>query len=127
MLDLLLQREVPIDGGGLRVLDVNEVADVQELVAPGADVDKRGADCRLEVHDHAAIDVADERRGGAALHAIRLELAVFDNRDSALLGFPGIDDKRPHGAQTLAGPPTEFALRERWHPNTPTSGPSGKR
>jgi hypothetical protein len=69
------------------------VADVQEGVLAGADVDKGGLHARQDILHAPLVDVADEMRMRGTLHLHRLQLAVFEQGHAGLLRHHVHDDR----------------------------------
>lgn len=85
---------------GLDRLVRQAVADVQEGVLPGADVDKGGLHARQDVLHAPLVDVADEMRMRGTLHLHRLQLAVLEDGHASLL-WHHIHDDGSHNVTSL--------------------------
>src|SRR5262249_52029748 len=68
-----------------------DVGDMEEAVAPDAEVNERRLNARLDVDDAALVDVSDVTFLTRAFDIQLLEHAVLDNRDAAFLGLQNID------------------------------------
>src|SRR4029079_10916084 len=69
----------------------HQVADVQEPVAPQAEIDERRLDRRLDARDTTLVNVPDVRRGAGALHVKLFELPAIQQGDAALLALGDVD------------------------------------
>ena len=69
-----------------------DVADVQEAVAADAEIDERRLDARLQVDDHALVDVADVAVLARPLHVKFFQDAVFNDRDPAFFRLRNVDE-----------------------------------
>src|SRR5262249_26964273 len=68
-----------------------DIGDVQEPIAPHAEIDERGLDARLDVDDAALVDIADVALVAGAFNVQLLQHAVFEDGNAAFFGLEDVD------------------------------------
>ncbi len=67
------------------------IGDVQEAVAPHAEIDEGGLNARLDIDDAPLVDVAHVAFSACALHVKLFEDAVLEDGDADFLWLEAVD------------------------------------